>query len=235
MEKDRNNKQAAVGRTAEEWIAWGVAALFVGYTIYTIIYQFVQGDWLTALKGLMFPLFLLVPLLFKWVGLRHCWRLYAVVWAFCIFAFSYGCIYGAFAFEYSTVIDKISHFLSGFLFTIVGFCLYYWQAPRAGESLRQAKGLLAGQFAFFFSMAVAAVWEVAEFFDYNVFGNDSQNHETTGVFDTMQDMIACLVASLVSVVCFAVYKKGGPKLFTAWLVEEFYEKNAGRAGKAGAG
>lgn len=204
---------------------YALMAIFVVYTVAIIVYQIGWGDLGLGLKGLMFPVFLLIPWLFRQIKLRPCWRLYCMLYCFIIFAFSYGCIWGVF--RDGMIVDKVSHFVSGFVFTIVGFCLYYWQLslqPQHPSDIHQGWGMAAG-YALFFSMFIAAVWEVAEFFDFNVFGNDSQHHLTTGVFDTMYDLMACLSASLISVAAFALYRYKGVRGLTAFVVEEFYEKN----------
>ncbi|MDL2324911.1 hypothetical protein LJC61_07170 [Ruminococcaceae bacterium OttesenSCG-928-A16] len=202
--------------------------IFVAISVGLIIYLAMIQEYSFMMRGLFFPLFLLIPPLFKWVGLQPCYKLFSLLYAFIIFAYSFGCVYGVFT--HMQYMDKISHFASGIVFTILGFCLHYWLVGPQPGGLRQG-GFLAGSYALFFSMFIAVMWEVIEFFDFNLTGNDSQNMLTTGVFDTMQDLIACLVASLLCVAAFALYYTQKAKLLTPAIVEEFYTLNV--APKAG--
>lgn len=213
----------------ERKLARALEIIFVIISVALIIYQFLQGNYMHVLRCMLFPLFLLIPPLFRWLKLTPPWRLICFAYAFSIFAFSYGCVWGAF--KDAAISDKISHFISGFLFTILGFCLYYMlSGPRRGGL--DAQPGLAASYALFFSMFIAVIWECIEFFDFTVLGNDSQHHLTTGVFDTMYDLICCLVASVISAVAFILWRRKGVKLLTAWIVEEFYDVNvAGRPEK----
>lgn len=127
--------------------------------------------------------------------------------------------------------DKVSHFFSGFLFTIVGLCLYYYLAPVPAQA-GQERGGVAAVFGLGFSTFIAVSWEVCEMMGYFISGNDAQNHLTTGVFDTMYDLITCLVASLVSAGAWWLFRRAKVKLFTAWMVDEFVQKNSREARQA---
>ncbi|MDL2219400.1 hypothetical protein LJC04_03560 [Ruminococcaceae bacterium OttesenSCG-928-O06] len=223
---------AAQETSPKKWTAqkstYALMVLFSVVNLALTIYQFVQGNNDLALRGVLFPLFLLIPWVFRRVGLQHCWRLYTAVYLFSLFAYSYGCVYGGF--KDSQVMDKVSHFFSGFLFAIVGFCLFYWQAGPQ-RALRAPTALAAG-YGLFFSAFVAVAWEIVEYFDFMFTGNDSQNHLTTGVFDTMHDIMACMAASVLSAAAFVLWRKKGVKLLSGWVVEEFVEKNLPAPGSA---
>lgn len=199
-------------------------ALLVVFGVVNIgltVLQFASGQNDLAARGFMFPLFYLIPLFFTKMGWRHCYRFYIVGYLFCLFAFSYGCVYGVF--KYDAVMDKVSHFLSGFVFTLLGLCFYFGLVHNKKNALA-SPGLVAS-YGLFFSMFIAVCWEVTEMLDFLITGNDSQNHLTTGVFDTMMDLSACLVASLVCAAAYMLYCKWGAKLLTGWVMEEFIDKN----------
>lgn len=219
----QNAKREARGKR------WTIIAMvvFAAASLFCTIYQFAQGKTSFGQRGVFFPLFLLIPLLFKLLKIPHCWRLYILTYAFITFAFTYGCVWGAFS--EGQIMDKVSHFFSGFMFTILGFCIYYWQLARLKPRPQGINNgwAIAATYALFFSLFIAVCWEVCEFFDFAITGNDSQNHLTTGVFDTMYDLMSCLVASILSAVSFALYRAKRVKLLTGAVLEEFYEKNVG--------
>lgn len=103
---------------------------------------------------------------------------------FIIYAFSYGCVYGGFTGDGTEWVDKLSHFLSGPLFTIVGMCIYYMFSTPEKNGIKQKWGI-AATYGLFFSAFIAVIWEVCEFLGFLLTGNDAQNTLTTGVFDTM--------------------------------------------------
>lgn len=226
MTKQQDNKDKT-GRIVTILFMVAFSLLTIGYTIYNGM----LGRTSFMIRGFFFPLFLLIPVLFRLLRLQHCWRLYCMLYAFIMFAYSYGCVYGSFT--RSDVMDKVSHFFSGFVFTIFGMCIYYLLAGPKPGGLRQ-DWALAATYGLFFSMFVAVAWEVCEYFDFALTGNDSQNHLTTGVMDTMQDLMACLLASLISAGALVLFRFVRIKLLTAGVVEEFYDKNvAGRKPRAG--
>lgn len=92
--------------------------------------------------------------------------------------------------------DKAFHFLSGFLITAAGlgvFLLLNPQEEGAGPT-RRGFGFF---FALLFNLSAAVVWEIYEYLLLILFGIDAVNTGTTGVHDTMQDMMVCAVGGLL--------------------------------------
>lgn len=172
------------------------------------------------------PLFLpLIPLLMR-LGLKPGYKLYCMLMVFLLYAYSFGCVWGGFT--HLAFHDKISHFLSGIVFTILGYCLYFKLMGPQPRGIRH-KAVISSSYAFCLSATVGVLWEVMEFVGYITTGLDAQRHMETGVFDTMQDLISCLLGSLLSVAGFVLYIHSGKKLLTAAVTEDFYLANV--AGK----
>lgn len=93
--------------------------------------------------------------------------------------------------------DKIMHSLSGVLITVVGFIVFHF-VSKTKRKLEETDLKLVGYFVFFFNTAIAGLWEIYEYGLYVFFGIDAQNVLTTGIHDTMQDMIVCVVAGLLT-------------------------------------
>ena len=215
-------KQKDFGRLKTERLLLRVlVALFVLSSVFAIVYQAVNGETMFMMRGFLFPLFLLIVPVFRRLGLGSCYRLMSMLYAFSLFAFTYGCVLGGFT--GNLIMDKVSHFLSGIVFTVFGYCLYFFLAGRQPGGIRH-KALLSSSYALCFSAFIGVMWEVCEFLGFIFTGHDSQNHLTTGVFDTMQDLICCLVGSVISVASFALYRYTNRKLMTPAIVSEFYEE-----------
>lgn len=228
------NAPSYPGDKAGRRLLWVMLAIYTVVSIGLLVWTISQGDTQHAIRAVAFPLFYLIWPLFRLLRLQPCYRLFVGAYAFIIFAFSYGCVWGGFKDDFSGFPevplsffspDKVSHFFSGFLFTIAGLCIYYYLAPVPAKP-QQEKGGIAAVFGLGFSTFIAVGWEVCEMLGYFITGNDAQNHLTTGVFDTMYDLVTCLVASLVSAGAWWLFKRAKVKLFTAWVVDEFVQKNS---------
>lgn len=127
-----------------------------------------------------------------------------VVYLFSFLAYVIGLVVPA----YSLVpyYDKAIHTLSGVFCTFGALLLFYLLSPQ--KEIREKDFPLVSVFSLSVSMAVAGLWELSEYAVSVVFGMDPQNVLTTGVHDTMQDMLVCLIGSLlflISIYCY--YKK----------------------------
>ncbi|MBE5767846.1 MAG: hypothetical protein E7335_11965 [Clostridiales bacterium] len=91
--------------------------------------------------------------------------------------------------------DKLAHFLSGTFAGILCTLLYCLLTPEHKVSKESLP--LALLFVFFGSMAVAGLWEIGEYILSKITLRDMQNVASTGVADSMQDMIVCLLGTLL--------------------------------------
>lgn len=172
--------------------------------------------------SLLSPLFLLIPPLFwRITRLKPAHLVSLTVNLFSFLAFVIGIAfrgYGRFPFY-----DKAVHTLSGVLFGLLGVIFYYLM--KKDRAIVPRDGIFAGYFAVSFACTIGMLWEVWEYSMDFIFHSDPQHVLTTGVHDTMQDMIVCLIGSLF--VLFSVwryYRKGkaGP-IMRIFL--DFYELN----------
>lgn len=87
--------------------------------------------------------------------------------------------------------DLFVHFLFGIFTGIVSlYILKYFK-------LYNKKKLFNSFFIISFSLMSAVLWEFCEFSVYVLLNKDVQHHLTTGVFDTMQDMIIAFFGSIL--------------------------------------
>lgn len=87
--------------------------------------------------------------------------------------------------------DKFTHFISGFLTSIVA--LFVLKLAKLQDSKLWFRIL----FILLFSVAIAGFWEYFEFFSDMITGGDTQHVLDTGNGDTMGDMIAATIASIL--------------------------------------
>jgi len=118
--------------------------------------------------------------------------------------------------------DTFLHLFSGLALGLTGFFIIY--SIVRDDDLKNHPAL----FAFFtlcFAVAMGVVWEIFEFSMDQIFGTNMQRWRTTGVVDTMKDLIVdSLGAFVVAIYIFLFLKKGNKSLFTR-IVERFYERN----------
>ena len=121
---------------------------------------------------------------------------------FVILAQFIGCVVNVF----NTVwwYDLFTHFISGVLTGILALVILNWfkmYDPR--------KKIFNFLYLMFFSLSVASIWEFIEFGAFVFIKLDVQHTLTTGVFDTMEDMLIAFLGSLiVGIICLIEGKKG---------------------------
>lgn len=91
--------------------------------------------------------------------------------------------------------DKVMHFFSGMIFVVIVYIVF--------QKEFHSKPLL---FLFLNSMEalIAFLWEIFEYSGLVFFNYDASRHYTTGVHDTMQDMIVSFIGGLI--MTFIIYK-----------------------------
>lgn len=182
-----------------------------------------KGNGALALLGPVSWLFLLIPPVGEWLlRLKLGYPLRSVVIVFCFLGFSLGT--GLRWHDNLLHFDDVSHFLSGILFTLVGFCLYGRVIEKKPVNRRENL-FLQVTYAFFFSMFVAVIWEIGEFTSFLITGHDAQHTLTTGVFDTMEDMIACTLGSILAAADYFLPARKGKKSILIRAVDSFDEAN----------
>lgn len=118
--------------------------------------------------------------------------------------------------------DKVVHTLSGVLVSMLAYALF--RAVKPGHAVEKKDRALAMLFVFFASMAVAGMWEICEYFVNLITRRDVQRVLATGVGDTMQDMIVCMIGTLISLPFVGRACEGKPSTLTS-PADAFIELN----------
>lgn len=186
------------------------------------IYNIVLGRpyyYLLAFGGL---LFLLVPsLLQKLFHLKTGGQFELMLFLFCYLLYTIGLVVHAYAFV--PYYDKFAHTLSGVFVTLLGIGLFYVLKPV--KKIEANDFGLVSVFSVAVSIAVAGLWEISEYFVSILFGTDPQNVLTTGIHDTMQDMIVCTIGSLILFVSMYFYYRRKKTSFLMGVFETFFHAN----------
>ena len=118
--------------------------------------------------------------------------------------------------------DKLMHLLSGAFVSLM--CILLYCALKPGHRIGREDLLLALAFTFFGSMAVAGLWELAEYGINLVTGRDVQHALDTGVGDTMQDMLACMLGTIATLPLLRPLSQGRQTCLTA-PIDAFLARN----------
>ena len=205
--REEQERICNVNQRREKGVWIGIVMVYLLTALYIVAHHLGQGNRLMALFGPVSLLFLLIPSLAQRLfrqRLGFVFQVFVLVFCYCAFSLGVGLRW----YEASGVYDKVMHGISGVLFFGVGFYVYAACCQGAPYRLTE-RWVLQMTYAFFFSLAVAVLWEVYEFMGFVLIGHDAQHHLQTGVFDTMLDMIACLLGSAVYAACYALYAKKG--------------------------
>ncbi len=94
-------------------------------------------------------------------------------------------------YEYVPYYDKVVHMLSGVFSAVIAYyVLLFFGAKYDHKGFRRL-------FIICFSLAIAVIWEFFEFFCDKVLGQHMQELISTGVDDTMWDLIMAFIGSLL--------------------------------------
>lgn len=162
----------------------------------SLIYFLITDQSDSALQSLLGLGLLLLPWLFeKYTAIQLGTRIPLIYYLFTFTTVIIGSAFGGYGFI--PYWDKLLHFTSGLLITMLGLIVYHLLAPTK-EPLTPLTLPVALAFSFAFSMACAAIWEIYEYGLFIFFQVDAVNMLTTGAHDTLQDMTVCLLGSLIA-------------------------------------
>ena len=118
--------------------------------------------------------------------------------------------------------DIVLHTSSGFLIGILGFLLVYVLNEKKEIELDMKPGFVA-LFAFVFSIAIGAIWEMFEYGMDSFFGTEMQK---SGLTDTMWDLIVNSIGALtISILGWGYLCTEGSNSFMERWIHDFIERN----------
>lgn len=186
-------------------------------------YYAIQKNWYLMVQsiGSMAAVWAILGFL-RLIGLRPVYSAYAVIIGFTFAAYTLGVACALY--KTAPGYDKLLHTLSGTLTMMLSLALFC--TLKEGHRAERGDCALAVVFCLAVTMAVAGLWELAEYaMSLMVRGMDPQCVQATGVSDTMRDMMVCMIGALAAVPPLTRYMKGGRGGALFGWTEVFVEKN----------
>ena len=210
---------------AEQRLRYVLYSLIAAYIITVLIgfYLNYQAHDTNAL-GMVFVACitpLIVPLVFKLLHLTPVYEIYICNILFVYFASLIGSGFHGYS---QPGFDKVVHFFSGLLITIVSMLIFMMIKKVSRISNREDYHLFL-LFMNTANLAIAVCWEFYEYAMLIFFNNDCINHYTQGVHDSITDMLCAFVGGLL-ITAFTIHAYRHHKNnFITNLCEKFYRLN----------
>ncbi|HIZ55174.1 MAG TPA: hypothetical protein H9671_03085 [Firmicutes bacterium] len=161
------------------------------------------------------------PLAYKVFKLQAVPSLTFMVYTFSFLAFTIGMVFNGY--KLLLFYDKFVHTLSGVFFGLIGIGCYYLLKPV--KKIESMDYKMVTYFCISFALSIAVIWEIYEYAIHFILGTDPQHVLDTGVNDTMQDMIVCLIgALLLCIPIYLFYRKKKTDFFMG-VFQSFFDAN----------
>lgn len=166
-----------------------------------------------ALCALLLPLIL--SLFYRIIRRRRSYQLDLLVYLYVFLLYTLGIVMRLYSL--TSYYDKLAHTLSGIVIALFGLLLFHLLSPE--KTMERARFPLAAVFVMAVVTAVAGIWEIWEFIVSLIFHSDPQRVLTTGVADTMLDMIVCVVGGAAFLPSLWLYMSRGKTFFLLGIFE----------------
>jgi hypothetical protein len=210
----RDKKFAAVCRS--------IAAAYVLIALALAGWYALQKNWYLSAQSLgTIAVLAAMAALVKLLKIQPVYSLYALVMTFTFAAYTLGVACAMY--QWLPGYDKLLHTLSGTMTMMMALPLFY--TVKHNHRVEKEDCALAAVFCLMTALAVAGVWEIAEYAASMVLPTDPQCVAATGVSDTMIDMIVCSIGALAAVPSLIRYYKTGEGGLLYTPLEVFLARN----------
>ncbi|MGN1342984.1 MAG: hypothetical protein ACI4U3_00275 [Traorella sp.] len=163
----------------------------------------------------------LVPLVLKILKMKPIFEIYLINIIFALIASIFGSMLNAYSIPF---FDKILHFSSGLFITELCYMLFCYLKKDPYIQTKNER-ILAVLFVNAANMMVAVYWEFFEYACLIFLHNDAINHYTSGVHDSMTDMLVACLGGFFVTYHIIRYFKTDKKNFWVHLNTKFYKLN----------
>lgn len=164
---------------------------------------------------------MIIPLIFHIKKFEVVYEIYIVSIIFMFFSSLLGSVFHWYHYPY---FDKVVHFVSGWLATTLAVMLFFY-LQKSNTFCDQGQKKIFIIFINVSNIAISALWEFFEYAMLIFFNNDGINHYTTGVHDSMTDMLCATIAGCMLTMYIIRYLKTGKPNFFINVYEKFYKRN----------
>lgn len=192
-----------------KWLNPFLVSFYVLFHMGWSVYYLTQRNIYYAVLSFCALLFLpAIPLVYRGLHFRPVYQLNAFIYLFLFLLYSLGLVMQFYTFV--PHYDKAAHTLSGVFVSLLALICFYFLKP--GHRIETSDYPMICVFTTAVSLAIAGLWEIAEYALSLAAGSDPQNVLTTGVQDTMLDMVVCTAGALFMLIPYHSYyqkKKAG--------------------------
>lgn len=194
------------------YLIWLLASIYVIQTHQSDKYLTIPVAALTSV---------IVPVVFHLIHLHSTFELVFVNLIFSFIACVCGTLLGFYAIPY---FDKFLHFTSGILMSTLSLMIYSY-LKKTTQFKEKNEQMIVLLFINAMNMMIAVFWEFFEYGCLIFLKNDAIHHYTSGVHDSMTDMLVAMIGGWMVAGFLIHYFKTNSKNFLVNLNEKFFEKN----------
>lgn len=186
--------------------------------IVTLIYAFIV-NWQGKYMGMCYVAVitpLIFPIILKLLKIKVPYEVLIINVVFVYFASLIGSCLGGYSTAY---FDKFTHFASGIVVLELAYMVYKYYVKIDISKVFMVLCINA------INMMVAALWELYEYALLIFVNNDAIRHYTTGVHDSMTDILVCLIGGLLLTIYLVKYDNDKKDHFFVALVRKTFQLN----------
>ena len=188
--------------------------------IVTLIYAVIKGSRLQMCIIASILPFLLTVKKYKF----HCKITYEIKIIYLVFIYFSSLIGSCLEGYELAYYDKIVHFFSGIIITMLGYLIYSF--IKKDIIIQQSSDQkICYIFIMTFNISIALLWEFYEYAMLIFFQNDCIHHYTTGIHDSMTDMICACLGGLIILYQVVQYYQKNKKYYLIKVMHQFYNQN----------
>lgn len=193
----------------DEIITLLIIIILITHLLINVLFQ--SGNEIFRLLLIIITI-IITKIIFSITFMKHCKLIYILSLIFIIMSMYVGNVFRIYKYIY--YYDKILHFTSGIIISILAFSIYERYVYKVSDQIKPVFSLI---FIMSFSIAMAGTWEMWEFSTDRIFGFNSQNNS---LIDTMLDIIMGTVGAISILPIEYNYIKGKKILFFEKLISE---------------
>ena len=188
--------------------------------VVTLMYAVIKGSRLQMCIIASILPFLLTVLKYKF----HCKITYEIKIIYLVFIYFSSLIGSCLEGYELAYYDKIVHFFSGIIITMLGYLIYSF--IKKDIIIQQSSDQkICYIFIMTFNISIALLWEFYEYAMLIFFQNDCIHHYTTGIHDSMTDMICACLGGLIILYQVVQYYQKNKKYYLIKVMHQFYNQN----------